>query len=294
MKTAKFIKRYRVDDSDHFRLADCDPADTSDLDFDKDDAEAMMAKDIDLLRDLQERLYAQNQWALLIVLQGMDAAGKDGAIKHAMAGLNPLGVDVYPFKAPSPDELDHDFLWRAAMRLPARGDIGIFNRSYYEDVLVVRVHPDILQRQRIPKRLIGKDIWRQRFKDIRAFERHLARNGTVVLKFFLHISKEEQRKRLLARLDEPAKAWKFSMGDIAERRLWNKYMAAYEDAIRATSRSEAPWYVVPADHKWFARFVISRVVIATLDGLRLQFPKADTAGRKEMAKVRKALLGRRD
>jgi len=291
MKTAKFIKRYRVDDPDHFRLSECDPADTSELDFDKDDAEAMMAKDIDLLRDLQERLYAQNQWALLIVLQGMDAAGKDGAIKHAMAGLNPLGVDVYPFKAPSPDELDHDFLWRAAMRLPARGDIGIFNRSYYEDVVVVRVHPDILERQRIPKQLIGKDIWRQRFNDIRAFERHLTRNGTVVLKFFLNISKEEQRKRLLARLDEPAKAWKFSMGDIAERRLWNKYMAAYEDAIRATSRPQAPWYVVPADHKWFARFVVSRVVIATLDGLRLQFPKADTAGRKEMAKVRKALLG---
>jgi PPK2 family polyphosphate:nucleotide phosphotransferase len=290
MKIAKILKRYRIDDPERFRLADWDPADTSKLDFDKDDAEALMKKDIDRLRDLQERLYAQNQWALLIVLQGMDTAGKDGVIKHAMAGLNPLGVDVFPFKAPTPDELDHDFLWRAAMRLPARGDIGIFNRSHYEDVLVVRVHPDILQRQRIPKPLIGKDIWKQRFKDIRAFERHLARNGTVVLKFFLHISKEEQRKRLLARLDEPAKAWKFSMGDIAERKLWGKYMAAYEDMIGATSRPDAPWHVVPSDHKWFARFVVSRVVIETLESLDLKFPKADAAGRKEMAEVRKALL----
>jgi PPK2 family polyphosphate:nucleotide phosphotransferase len=291
MKIAKMIKRYRIDDPERFRLSEFDPADTSKLDFDKSGAEAMMAKDIDRLRDLQERLYAQNQWALLIVLQGMDTAGKDGVIKHAMAGLNPLGVDVHPFKAPSADELDHDFLWRAAIRLPARGDIGIFNRSYYEEVLVVRVHPDILERQRIPKLLVGKDIWKERFKDIRAFEGHLARNGTVVVKFFLHISKEEQRKRLLARLEEPAKAWKFSVSDIAERKLWGKYMAAYDDAIRATSRSEAPWYVIPADHKWFARFMVSRVVIETLERLDLKFPKADSAGRKEMAKVRRALLG---
>jgi len=283
-------KHYRIDDPERFRLSAFDPADTSELDFDKSGAEAMMAKDIDHLRDLQERLHAQDQWALLIVLQGMDTAGKDGLIKHAMAGLNPMGVDVHAFKAPSADELDHDFLWRAALRLPARGDIGIFNRSHYEEVLVVRVHPEFLKRQRIPKPLVGKDIWHERFKDIRAFERHLANSGTMLLKFFLHISKDEQRKRLLARLDEPAKAWKFSMGDIAERKLWDKYMAAYESMIAATSRPKAPWYVVPADHKWFARFVVSRVVIATLEGLDLKFPKAAGAARTELTKVRKALL----
>jgi PPK2 family polyphosphate:nucleotide phosphotransferase len=289
MKIEKLIKRYRIDDPDRFRLSDFDPADTSNLDFDKNGAEAMMAKDIDRLRGLQERLYAENRWALLIVLQGMDTAGKDGVIKHAMAGLNPLGVDVHPFKVPSEEELDHDFLWRAGIRLPARGDIGIFNRSYYEEVLVVRVHPDILERQRIPKPLVGKDIWKDRFKQIRSFERHLAQNGTVVLKFFLHISKEEQRRRLLARLEDPAKGWKFAMGDIAERKLWNKYMDAYDDAIRATSRSEAPWYVIPGDHKWFARFLVSRVVISTLEQLDLKFPKADGPLRAEMARVRKAL-----
>ncbi len=289
MKIEKMLKHYRIDDPDRFRLSDFDPADTSGLDFDKSGAEAMMKEDIDRMRDLQERLYADNRWSLLIVLQGMDTAGKDGVVKHAMSGLNPLGVDVHPFKAPSTEELDHDFLWRAAIRLPARGDIGIFNRSHYEEVIVVRVHPEILERQRIPKPLIGKDIWKNRFKEIRGFERHLAQNGTVVLKFFLHISKEEQRQRLLARLEDPAKGWKFSMGDIAERKLWDKYMAAYDDAIRATSRSEAPWYIVPADRKWFARFLVSRVVIATLERLDLKFPKADGALRAEMAQVRKAL-----
>jgi PPK2 family polyphosphate:nucleotide phosphotransferase len=283
------LKRYRIDDPDRFRLSDFDPADTSGFDFDKSAAQEMMKKDIDRLRDLQERLYAENRWSLLIVLQGMDTAGKDGVIKHAMSGLNPLGVDVYPFKAPSTEELDHDFLWRAGIRLPARGDIGIFNRSHYEEVIVVRVHPEILERQRIPRPLIGKDIWKNRFEEIRGFERHLAQNGTVVLKFFLHISKEEQRRRLLARLEDPAKGWKFSMGDIAERKLWGKYMAAYDDAIRATSRSEAPWYIVPADRKWFARFLVSRVVIATLERLDLKFPKADGTLRAEMAQVRKAL-----
>jgi PPK2 family polyphosphate:nucleotide phosphotransferase len=289
MKIAKILKHHRIDDPARFRLSDLDPADTSHLDFDKSGAEKMMADDIERLRDLQERLSAQDQWSLLIVLQGMDTAGKDGAIKHAMSGLNPQGVDVHSFKVPSSEELDHDYLWRSVLRLPARGDIGIFNRSYYEEVLVVRVHPEILARQRIPKPLVGKHIWKDRFKDIGAFERHLTRNGTVVLKFFLHISKDEQRQRLLARLDEPAKGWKFNMGDIAERKHWDDYMAAYQDAIRETSHPDAPWYVIPANHKWFARFVVSRVVIETLESLNLKFPKVDPAARKELAKVRKAL-----
>jgi PPK2 family polyphosphate:nucleotide phosphotransferase len=293
MNADKLLKRYRIDDPDRFHLADVDPADTAEFDFDKHGAEALMAADIDRLRDLQERLYAGNEWSLLIVLQGMDTAGKDGIIKHAMAGLNPQGVEVHPFKRPSEEELDHDFLWRAALPLPARGDIGIFNRSYYEDVVVVRVHPDILARQRLPKPCLGKDVWKHRFKDIRAFERHLVRNGTVVLKFFLHLSKEEQRKRLLARLDEPAKRWKFSMGDIAERKLWNRYAAAYQDAIRATSRPDAPWYVVPADHKWFARLLVSRAVIATLERLDLKFPQVTGTALAELQKVRKALLAAR-
>jgi PPK2 family polyphosphate:nucleotide phosphotransferase len=290
MKIAKILKRYRIDDPERFRLASFDCADTGGLDLDKDDARAMLEQDNERLAELQERLYAHDRWALLVVLQGMDTSGKDGVIKHVMNGINPQGCEVHPFKAPSADELDHDFLWRAAIRLPARGDINIFNRSYYEEVLVVRVHPELLARQKLPAQLVGKDIWKERFQDIRAFERHLARSGTVVLKFFLHISKEEQRQRLLARLDEPAKRWKFSMGDIAERKLWDKYMAAYDDLIGATSHPQAPWYVVPADHKWFARLVVARAIIDALERLHLEFPKVGAGVLKEMRKVRRALL----
>jgi PPK2 family polyphosphate:nucleotide phosphotransferase len=290
MKPTTLIKQLRIDDPDRFRLASFDCADTCGLDFDKDDAKTMLADDIKRLADLQKRLYADDRWALLIVLQGMDAAGKDGVIAHVMSGLNPQGCEVRSFKAPSEEELAHDFLWRTADKLPERGRIGIFNRSHYEEVLVVRVHPEFLQRQKLPANLVTKDIWKQRFKDIRAFERHLARNGVAVLKFFLHISREEQRQRLLARLDEPVKRWKFSMNDVAERKLWRKYMAAYEDMIRATSRPEAPWYVVPADNKGFARLVVARAMIDVLESLDLQFPRIEGATLKELQKVRAALV----
>jgi PPK2 family polyphosphate:nucleotide phosphotransferase len=251
----------------------------------------MLAQDIEKLTDLQKRLYAQNQWAILVVLQGMDTSGKDGIITHVMGGVNPQGCEVHPFKAPNDRELEHSFLHRAVLRLPERGHIGIFNRSYYEEVLVVRVHPDLLERQKLPPRLITKSIWSERFEDIRAFEQHLARSGTLILKFFLHLSKEEQRQRLLDRLDEPDKRWKFSMGDIAERKLWDKYMAAYQDTIRATSRPHAPWYVVPADHKWFARLTVARAMVDALERLDLGYPKVDARALKEMRKVRKALKG---
>jgi PPK2 family polyphosphate:nucleotide phosphotransferase len=290
MKLAKLIKRYRIDDPEHFKLAAFDPADTGGLDLDKDNSKAMLEQDVERLAKLQERLYAHDRWALLVVLQAMDAAGKDGVIKHVMSGVNPQGCEVHPFKAPNAEELDHDFLWRVAMRLPQRGRIGIFNRSHYEEVLVVRVHPEMLAHQKLPKQVVGKDIWKQRFKDIRGFERHLARNGVAVVKFFLHISKEEQRQRLLARVDEPAKRWKFSMTDIAERKLWDKYMDAYEDAIRATSREEAPWYVVPADHKWFARLVVAAAMIDALDALDLEYPKVEGKALVELQQVRAALV----
>jgi PPK2 family polyphosphate:nucleotide phosphotransferase len=289
MKPTTLIKRFRIDDPERFRLASFDCADTCELDLDKDDAKAMLAGDIKRLAELQKRLYADGRWALLIVLQGMDAAGKDGVIAHVMSGLNPQGCEVRSFKAPSEEELAHDFLWRAAIRLPERGRIGIFNRSHYEEVLVVRVHPELLERQKFPAKLANKDIWEHRFKDIRAFERHLARNGVAILKFFLHVSREEQRQRLLARLDEPVKRWKFSMNDVAERKLWDQYMAAYEDMIRATSRPEAPWYVVPADNKWFARLVVARAMVETLEEIDPQFPNVEGAALKELAKVRAAL-----
>ena len=290
MKLAKLIKRYRIDDPEHFKLAAFDPADTGGLDLDKDNSKAMLEQDVERLAKLQERLYAHDRWALLVVLQAMDAAGKDGVIKHVMSGVNPQGCEVHPFKAPNAEELDHDFLWRVAMRLPQRGRIGIFNRSHYEEVLVVRVHPEMLAHQKLPKQVVGKDIWKQRFKDIRGFERHLARNGVAVVKFFLHISKEEQRQRLLARVDEPAKRWKFSMTDIAERKLWDKYMDAYEDAIRATSREEAPWYVVPADHKWFARLAVAAAMIDALEALDLEYPKVEGKALVELQQVRAALV----
>ena len=290
MKPTDLIRHFRIDDPERFRLASIDCADTCGLDIDKADAKSMLADDAERLGDLQERLYAQDRWAVLVVLQGMDTSGKDGVIKHVMAGINPQGCEVHPFKAPSADELDHDFLWRAAIRLPARGDINIFNRSYYEEVLVVRVHPEMLARQKLPAKLIGKDIWNERFEDIRAFERHLDRSGVAVLKFFLHISREEQRRRLLDRIEEPAKRWKFAMGDIAERKLWDKYMAAYEDMVRGTSRSHAPWYVVPADNKWFARLVVARAMVERLEGLGLEFPKVEGEALKELQKVRAVLV----
>jgi PPK2 family polyphosphate:nucleotide phosphotransferase len=250
----------------------------------------MLANGVERLAALQEKLYAQNQWAVLAIFQAMDAAGKDGAIKHVMSGVNPQGVQVHAFKQPSHEERDHDFLWRMAKALPERGRIGIFNRSHYEDVLVVRVHPEFVTQSQIPDSLITKDIWKERFQSIRKFERHLARNGVLILKFFLHISKEEQRKRFLARLDEPAKRWKFEMGDVAERKLWNKYMDAYEDAIRHTSRPDAPWYVVPADNKPFARLVIAEAIVEAMENLRLEFPKIEGAALKQLEKVKHALV----
>jgi PPK2 family polyphosphate:nucleotide phosphotransferase len=288
MKPSKLLKGLRVDDPHRFSLASVDPSGTAGLS--KSAAEPMLDDQMKRLRDLQERLYAEHRWAVLVVLQGMDAAGKDGIVEHVMTGVNPQGCDVHPFKAPDGEELDHDFLWRAALRLPRRGHIGIFNRSYYEETLAVRVHPALLDRQQLPGTLVGKHIWQERFHDIRGFERHLARSGVVVLKFFLHISKEEQRQRLLARIEEPDKRWKFSLGDIAERTLWKKYASAYEDMIRATSRPYAPWHVVPADHKWLARLVVAIAMVDALEKLDLEFPKIKGAARKALATVGRALV----
>jgi PPK2 family polyphosphate:nucleotide phosphotransferase len=287
------VKRFRIDQPDKFHLSDCDPAECHGLTIDKKEAKAMLAEGIEQLADLQQRLYAADSWSVLIILQAMDAAGKDSVIKHVMAGLNPQGVEVHPFKQPSVEELDHDFLWRAARRQPERGRIGIFNRSYYEEVLVVRVHPELLDQQKLPAASKGKDIWQHRFDDICNFERHLARNGTLVLKFFLHVSKDEQRKRFLDRIDEPAKRWKFSMADVKERKLWDKYQDAYEDMIRHTSRADAPWYVVPADNKWFTRMVIAGVLVRELRALDLDYPKIKGKALKELQKARKALKAER-
>ena len=293
MKAESLIAHLRVDHPKRFRLADIDPADSFGLDIEKDEAQTMLAEGVKRLADLQERLYAQDRWALLVILQGVDTAGKDGVIEHVMSGVNPQGCQIHSFKAPSEEELDHDFLWRNITRLPERGRIGIFNRSYYEEVLVVRVHPEILAGQKLPPELVTRNIWQHRFKDIRAFERYLARNGTAILKFHLRISKEEQRRRLLARLDEPAKRWKFSMRDVAERKLWDKYMDAYEDMIRHTSTPEAPWHVVPTDHKWFAHLAIAATIVERLERLDLQFPKVEGRALAEMRKVRKALMAER-
>jgi PPK2 family polyphosphate:nucleotide phosphotransferase len=290
MKLAKMINRFRIDKPDKFRLSDYDPADTCGLDIEKAEAKAMLVDGVERLAGLQEKLYAQDQWSVLAVFQAMDAAGKDSAIKHVMSGVNPQGCQVHAFKQPSREELDHDFLWRIAKALPERGRIGIFNRSHYEEVLVARVHPEILERQHLPKAVLGKDVWDERYKSIRHFENHLARNGTLILKFFLHVSKQEQRKRFLARLDEPAKRWKFEMGDVAERKLWDKYMRAYEDAIRHTSREEAPWYVVPADNKWFTRLIIAEAMVEAMEGLKLEFPKVQGKALKELEHVRGALM----
>jgi PPK2 family polyphosphate:nucleotide phosphotransferase len=283
-----FVAPFRFDGSGEFHLKSHRTDEKGGLD--KDKAEKILDANRKRLSDFQEKLYAQNRWSLLLMFQGMDAAGKDSAIKSIFDGVNPQGCEVHSFKQPSPQELDHDFLWRCAVALPERGHIGIFNRSHYEECLVVRVHPDILAKENIPPKLITRNIWRERFEDISAFERYLAHNGTVILKFFLNISKEEQRKRFLARLDEPSKNWKFSMADIAERALWGKYQAAYQEMVRHTSTALAPWYVVPADHKWFARVVIGSAIVSTLETLNLRFPRADKESLQEFKQVRKALL----
>jgi PPK2 family polyphosphate:nucleotide phosphotransferase len=289
MNFAKRIKRFRVEKTNGFHLADVDPADTGGLDIGKAEAKDMLAAGLRHLTAMQEKLFAQDRWALLVVLQGIDAAGKDGVIKHVMSGLNPQGCEVHSFRTPTPEDLDHDFLWRATMRLPARGRIGIFDRSYYEDVLVVRVRREILANQHLPPELVTREIWQQRFKSIRGFERHLVRNGTVVLKFHLRISKEEQRRRLLARLDEPAKRWKFSLDDAEDRKLWADYMDAYEDAIRNTATEEAPWYIVPADQKWFAWLTVAAVIGQAMEKLDLEFPEVKGKALEELEKVRAAL-----
>jgi PPK2 family polyphosphate:nucleotide phosphotransferase len=282
------VAPFRFDGSGEFHLKSHRTDEKGGLD--KDKAEKILDANRKRLSDFQEKLYAQDRWSLLLIFQGMDAAGKDSAIKSIFDGVNPQGCEVHSFKQPSPQELDHDFLWRCAVALPERGHIGIFNRSHYEECLVVRVHPDILAKEKIPPKLITRNIWRERFEDISAFERYLAHNGTVILKFFLNISKEEQRKRFLARLDEPSKNWKFSMADIAERALWGKYQAAYQEMVRHTSTALAPWYVVPADHKWFARVVIGSAIVSTLETLNLRFPRADKESLQEFKQVRKALL----
>jgi PPK2 family polyphosphate:nucleotide phosphotransferase len=289
MKLSKIIKRFRIDHPHKFRLADIDPGDTCGLDIDKVEAKAIIAKSIQQLARRQDVLYAHNRWAVLAIFQAMDAAGKDSAIKYVMSGVNPQGCQVFSFKAPSHEELDHDFLWRTNVRLPERGRIGIFNRSYYEEVLVVRVHRELLERQKLPDEVVGENIWEWRFQSINALEQHLARNGTKIVKFHLRISKEEQRKRFLDRLDEPGKRWKFSMDDIKERALWDKYMDAYEDMIRATSTPQALWYVVPADNKWFARLLVAAVMVEELEGLDLEYPMVGGPLLKELRNVRRAL-----
>ena len=283
-----YVAPFRYDGSGEFHLKSHKTNEKGGLD--KEKATKIIEANRERLNDFQEKLYAQDRWSLLLIFQGMDAAGKDSAIKSVFEGVNPQGCEVTSFKQPSTKELDHDFLWRSMIALPERGRIGIFNRSYYEECLVVRVHPEILAKQKIPQRLVTRDIWRDRFEDISAMENYLARNGTVILKFFLNVSREEQRERFLERLEEPAKNWKFSLADIAERKLWAKYQAAYQDMIRHTAAKQAPWHVVPSDHKWFARVVIGSTIVAALDKLDLQFPKVDKADRSEFAKVREALL----
>jgi PPK2 family polyphosphate:nucleotide phosphotransferase len=283
-----YVAPFRYDGTGEFHLKSHKTNERGGLD--KEKGEKIIESNRKRLSDFQEKLYAQDLWSLLLIFQGMDAAGKDSAIKSVFEGVDPQGCEVTAFKAPSTKELDHDFLWRAAIALPERGRIGIFNRSHYEECLVVRVHPEILAKQKLPPKLVTKDIWRERFEDISCFERHLARNGTVILKFFLNVSKQEQRERFLDRLEQPAKNWKFNMGDIAERELWAKYQAAYQDMIRHTGTRHAPWHVVPADHKWFARVVIGSTIVAALDRLDLHFPKVDKADRSEFKQVRQALL----
>lgn len=283
-------KPFRVTNGRKFKLKDVDPGDTLHLDSeDKPRAKEGLQTGVDALAELQDMLYAQDKWAVLLIFQAMDAAGKDGAIKHVMSGVNPQGCQVYSFKAPTSEDLDHDYLWRCMKCLPERGRIGIFNRSYYEETLVVRVHEDLLKKQKLPPKLITKDIWKNRFEDIRSFERYLSRNGVLIRKFFLHVSKDEQKKRFMERIENPEKNWKFSPSDAQERGYWDDYMEAYEDLIRHTSTEEAPWYVVPADNKWFTRLVVAGAVIDGLSSLGLHYPKVGPEQLKALAAAKKAL-----
>jgi PPK2 family polyphosphate:nucleotide phosphotransferase len=290
-RASELAKPFRITKGGGFRLKDFDPEDTLWLESeDKAKAKEALAAGMVEMSGLQEKLYAQAKWSLLLIFQAMDAAGKDGAIKHVMSGLNPQGCQVHSFKAPSNEDLDHDYLWRCLKVLPNRGMIGIFNRSYYEEVLVVRVHPEYLDKQRIPRELVSKHIWKQRFEDIRNLEQHLSRNGVVVLKFFLHISKKEQKRRFLERLEIPDKNWKFSPSDLQERGYWDEYMDAYEDMIRHTATKAAPWHVVPADNKWFTRVVVSAAIIDALASLKLAFPEVDETTLQQLALARAKLL----
>lgn len=300
MKLRRLVKEaveiaspYCITEGGKFRLKDFDPGDTNGMKS-KKNAEKMLERSSLILTEMQEKLYAQNLWALLLIFQGMDAAGKDGAIKHVMSGINPQGCDVYAFKAPTNEELDHDFLWREHKVVPSRGKIGIFNRSYYEEVLVVRVHPQILKGERLPDELITKHIWKDRYEDINCFEKFLTRNGVAIRKFFLHISKEEQKKRFLARLEDSKKNWKFSMDDIKERKFWDDYHEAYEEMVQNTATKRAPWYVIPADNKWYARLVVASAIVEALDGLDLAFPDVDKQKKKELEAIQEALVKEED
>lgn len=298
MKLKELVKRarklaapYCVTNGDKFRLKDHDPGDTNGFGAGvKSQAREALDLGINLLSKMQDMLYAQDKWAVLLIFQAMDAAGKDGAIKHVLTGVNPQGCDVHSFKAPSSDEIDHDYLWRCMKVLPNRGHIGIFNRSYYEETLIVRVHPELLEKQKLPRELMGKPIWKERFRDISAFERYLGNNGVLVRKFFLNVSKKEQKNRFLERIDNPDKNWKFSVTDAKEREYWDDYMNAYEDTIRSTATKEAPWYVVPADNKWFTRAVVAAAIIEALDSLGLEYPKVDKEKLQELATAKNALL----
>lgn len=287
---SKLVTPYRVEHGKGFRLKDYRPEDTAHL-HSKDRAKKLLEESIVRMAGLQDKLYAQGRWALLLIFQAMDAAGKDGAIKHVMSGVNPQGCQVYSFKVPSNEELDHDYLWRTTRCLPRRGEIGIFNRSYYEEVLVVRVHPEALEREKIPPKLIHKDLWEERYEDISAFERYLWRNGTVVRKFFLNVSKKEQKKRFLERLDAPEKNWKFSSADLRERECWDDYMRCYEEMIAGTASKHGPWYVIPADNKWFTRLAVAAVIVETLEELKLAYPAVPPEQRKQLQAARKALSG---
>lgn len=288
---SKLSKPYLIKDGKHFKLKDYDPADVCDKSLSKDEGITLLNKSIEHMSELQSKLYAQDRWALLLIFQAMDAAGKDGAISHVMSGVNPQGCQVYSFKQPSSEELDHDFLWRTTRCLPERGRIGIFNRSYYEEILVVKVHPEILAKERMPEPLVTKDIWKQRYQDIHGFERYLSRNGVVVRKFFLNVSKKVQKERFLDRLEQPDKNWKYSSADVKEREHWDEYMKAYEELIQNTATEESPWYVVPADHKWFTRLVVAAAIVEALEGLKLAYPEVDAEKRKELEAAKQLLLG---
>jgi PPK2 family polyphosphate:nucleotide phosphotransferase len=293
VKARDYSKPYRVTNGKKFRLDDVDPDETRWV-KNEDEATDLLKEGIDVLSDLQEKLYAHDRWALLLIFQAMDGAGKDSTIKHVMSGVNPQGVQVSSFKQPSHEELDHDFNWRTHKQLPERGRIGIFNRSYYEETIVVRVHKQFLDGEHIPEPLVTPSVWKDRYEDINAFERYASRNGIAIRKFFLHVSRDEQRKRFLKRIDEPSKNWKFSMTDVRERAHWDDYMTAYEDTIRHTATPYAPWYVVPADHKWFARLVVAAAVIDALEEMNLEYPKLDAAKKRELAEARRLLRAEKD